>query len=94
MNRDGGWPDAGGNAKGPSGEGDGHQWVTQRRGHTFTTNATMRIIAMAHAFTDKAKGSHGISALILEKGTHRIHGREKEKKKETSWGMRASETSK
>ena len=56
---------------------------------TFTTNGHYADICVAMAVTDKAKGSHGISAFILEKGQPGF----RPGKKENKLGMRASDTS-
>ena len=56
---------------------------------TFTTHGTIGDVMVAMAVTDKAKGHHGISAFIIEKGTPgMVPGR-----KEDKLGMRASDTS-
>jgi len=56
---------------------------------TFTTNGHYADFCVAMAVTDKSKGSHGISAFILEKGMPGF----KPGKKENKLGMRASDTS-
>jgi alkylation response protein AidB-like acyl-CoA dehydrogenase len=56
---------------------------------TFTTNGHYADVCVAMALTDRAKGSHGISAFILEKGTPGF----RPGKKENKLGMRASATS-
>ena len=56
---------------------------------TFTTNGHYADVCVAMAVTDKAKGSKGISAFILEKGNPGFHPG----KKENKLGMRASDTS-
>src|SRR5437868_8810393 len=56
---------------------------------TFTTNRHNGNFCVAMAVTDKSKGSHGISAFILEKGMPGF----KPGKKENKLGMRASDTS-
>ena len=56
---------------------------------TFTTNGHRADFCVAMAVTDKSKGSHGISAFILEKGMKGF----KPGKKENKLGMRASDTS-
>jgi len=56
---------------------------------TFTTNGHYADVCVAMAVTDKSKGSHGISAFILEKGTPGF----RPGKKENKLGMRASDTS-
>ncbi|HXG90895.1 MAG TPA: acyl-CoA dehydrogenase family protein [Blastocatellia bacterium] len=54
----------------------------------FITNATFAETTVALAITDRAHGSHGISAFIIEKGTKGFHVA----KKENKLGMRASDT--
>ncbi len=56
---------------------------------TFTTNGHYADTCVAMAVTDKSKGSHGISAFILEKGTPGF----RPGKKENKLGLRASDTS-
>jgi alkylation response protein AidB-like acyl-CoA dehydrogenase len=56
---------------------------------TFTTNGHYADVCVAMAVTDRSKGSHGISAFILEKGMPGF----KPGKKENKLGMRASDTS-
>ena len=56
---------------------------------TFTTNGHYADVCVAMAVTDKAKGSKGISAFILEKGNPGF----RPGKKENKLGMRASDTS-
>jgi alkylation response protein AidB-like acyl-CoA dehydrogenase len=56
---------------------------------TFTTNGHWADVCVAMAVTDRSKGSHGISAFILEKGMPGFHPG----KKENKLGMRASDTS-
>ena len=67
---------------------DGNFWVLNGA-KTFTTNGHYEDICVAMAKTDKSKGSHGISAFILEKGMPGF----KPGKKENKLGMRASDTS-
>jgi alkylation response protein AidB-like acyl-CoA dehydrogenase len=67
---------------------DGHFWVLNGA-KTFTTNGHYADTCVAMAVTDKEKGSHGISAFILEKGMPGF----KPGKKENKLGMRASDTS-
>ena len=67
---------------------DGNDWILNGS-KTFTTNGTYADICVGMAVTDKAKGSHGISAFILEKGTPGF----RPGKKENKLGMRASDTS-
>ncbi|MGE3176517.1 MAG: acyl-CoA dehydrogenase [Vicinamibacterales bacterium] len=55
----------------------------------FTTHGRVADVTVAMAVTDRAAGSHGISAFIIERGTPgMIPG-----KKESKLGMRASDTS-
>jgi alkylation response protein AidB-like acyl-CoA dehydrogenase len=54
----------------------------------FITNATFAETAVALAITDRATGSHGISAFIIERGTKGFSVARKENKV----GMRASDT--
>jgi alkylation response protein AidB-like acyl-CoA dehydrogenase len=56
---------------------------------TFTTNGHYADVCVAMAVTDKSKGSHGISAFILEKGMPGF----RPGKKENKLGLRASDTS-
>jgi alkylation response protein AidB-like acyl-CoA dehydrogenase len=56
---------------------------------TFTTHGRVGDIMVAMAVTDRAAGSKGISAFILEKGTPGLAPG----KKENKLGMRASDTS-
>jgi len=56
---------------------------------TFTTNGHHADVCVAMAVTDREKGSHGISAFIIEKGTPGF----RPGKKENKLGMRASDTS-
>jgi alkylation response protein AidB-like acyl-CoA dehydrogenase len=67
---------------------DGNFWVLNGA-KTFTTNGHYANTCVAMAVTDKEKGSHGISAFILEKGMPGF----KPGKKENKLGMRASDTS-
>jgi alkylation response protein AidB-like acyl-CoA dehydrogenase len=67
---------------------DGNFWVLNGA-KTFTTNGHYADTCVAMAVTDKEKGSHGISAFILEKGMAGF----KPGKKENKLGMRASDTS-
>lgn len=55
---------------------------------TFITHGGVGETAVVMAVTDKSKGSHGISAFILEKGMEGFSAG----KKENKLGMRASET--
>lgn len=63
------------------------QWVLNG-GKTFTTNAQYADVCVAMAVTDRSASQHGISAFILEKGTHGF----RVGKKENKLGMRASAT--
>ena len=56
---------------------------------TFTTNGHYADVCVAMAVTEKSKGSHGISAFILEKGMPGF----RPGKKENKLGLRASDTS-
>src|SRR5258706_826763 len=67
---------------------DGNHWVLNGA-KTFTTNGQYANYCVAMAVTDKTKGSHGISAFILEKGMKGF----RPGKKENKLGMRASDTS-
>ena len=66
----------------------GDQWVLNGA-KTFTTNGHQAGVCVAMALTDPAKGHHGISAFIVEKGTPGF----RPGKKENKLGMRASDTS-
>ncbi|MGH9741249.1 MAG: acyl-CoA dehydrogenase [Candidatus Acidiferrum sp.] len=83
-------PEAGSDAGGTrtTARRDGNVWVLNGA-KTFTTNGHYADTCVAMAVTDKEKGSHGISAFILEKGTPGF----KPGKKENKLGMRASDTS-
>ena len=83
-------PEAGSDAGGTrtTARRDGNCWVLNGA-KTFTTNGHYADFCVAMAVTDKAKGSHGISAFILEKGMAGF----KPGKKENKLGMRASDTS-
>jgi alkylation response protein AidB-like acyl-CoA dehydrogenase len=67
---------------------DGGFWVLNGA-KTFTTNGHYADYCVAMAVTDKSKGSHGISAFIVEKGTPGF----RPGKKENKLGLRASDTS-
>ena len=67
---------------------DGGRWLLNGS-KTFTTNGSYADICVAMAVTDKSKGSHGISAFVVEKGTPGF----RPGKKENKLGMRASDTS-
>ena len=56
---------------------------------TFTTNGHSAGVCVAMAVTQRDKGSHGISAFLVEQGTKGF----RPGKKENKLGMRASETS-
>ena len=83
-------PEAGSDAGGTrsTARRDGNCWVLNGA-KTFTTNGHYADVCVAMAVTDKEKGSHGISAFILEKGMAGF----KPGKKENKLGMRASDTS-
>jgi alkylation response protein AidB-like acyl-CoA dehydrogenase len=83
-------PEAGSDAGGTrsTARRDGNSWVLNGA-KTFTTNGHYADTCVAMAVTDKSKGSHGISAFILEKGMAGF----KPGKKENKLGMRASDTS-
>jgi alkylation response protein AidB-like acyl-CoA dehydrogenase len=66
----------------------GGDWVLNGA-KTFTTNGHHADVCVAMAVTDRAKGSHGISAFLIERGTPGFHPG----KKENKLGMRASDTS-
>lgn len=78
--------DAGGTRTTAVREGD--QWVLNGS-KTFTTNGSVADVAIAMAVTDKSKGSHGISAFIVPRGTPGFRNG----KKENKLGHRASDTS-
>jgi|HubBroStandDraft_5_1064220.scaffolds.fasta_scaffold19859_3 alkylation response protein AidB-like acyl-CoA dehydrogenase len=56
---------------------------------TFITNGHYADVAVIIAVTDKTKGTHGLSAFIVEKGTKGFRAG----KKENKLGLRASDTS-
>jgi hypothetical protein len=67
---------------------DGDGWVINGA-KAFITHASIGEVAVVMAITDKAKGAHGISAFIVERGTPGMAaGRHEDK-----LGMRASDTS-
>ena len=66
---------------------EGNTWILNGS-KTFTTNSHYADICVAMAVTDKAKGKHGISAFIIEKGTPGF----RPGKSEDKLGMRASNT--
>jgi len=55
---------------------------------TFTTNGQVADVCVVMAVTDRAASSHGISAFLVEKGTHGF----RPGKKENKLGMRCSPT--
>jgi alkylation response protein AidB-like acyl-CoA dehydrogenase len=55
----------------------------------FITNGSYADVAVVIAVTDKSKGTHGLSAFIVEKGTKGF----RPGKKENKLGLRASDTS-
>ncbi len=57
--------------------------------NTFITNGHYADVAVVIAVTDKSKGTHGLSAFIVEKGTKGF----RPGKKENKLGLRASDTS-
>ncbi len=83
-------PEAGSDAGGTRtvAEKRGDCWVLNGA-KTFTTNGHYADVCVAMAVTDRAKGSHGISAFILEKGAPGF----RPGKKENKLGMRSSDTS-
>ena len=56
---------------------------------TFITNGHNADVAVVIAVTDKSKGTHGLSAFVVEKGTKGF----RPGKKENKLGLRASDTS-
>ena len=56
---------------------------------TFITNGHYADIVVVIAVTDKGKGTHGLSAFVVEKGTNGF----RPGKKENKLGLRASDTS-
>jgi alkylation response protein AidB-like acyl-CoA dehydrogenase len=56
---------------------------------TFITNGSYADTAVVIAVTDKSKGTHGLSAFVVEKGTKGFRAG----KKENKMGLRASDTS-
>jgi len=56
---------------------------------TFITNGSHADVAVVIAVTDKTKGTHGLSAFLVEKGTPGF----RPGKKENKLGLRASDTS-
>ena len=82
-------PDAGSDAAGTRSLAvkQGSCWVLNGA-KTFTTNAHYADVCVAMAVTDRAAGSHGISAFVIEKQTPGF----RLGKKENKLGMRASAT--
>jgi hypothetical protein len=82
-------PEAGSDAGGTrtTAERDADSWVLNGS-KTFITNGHYADVCVAMAVTDRARGHHGISAFIIEKGT----GGFRAGKKENKLGMRASDT--
>ncbi|HLW98098.1 MAG TPA: acyl-CoA dehydrogenase [Candidatus Acidoferrales bacterium] len=78
--------DAGGTRTTATRSGDG--WLLNGA-KTFTTNGHYADVCVAMAVTNREKGSHGISAFVLEKGMPGF----KPGKKENKLGLRASDTS-
>ena len=77
--------DAGGTRTTAARDGDG--WVLNGA-KTFTTHASLADILVVMAVTDPARGHHGISAFVIERGTPGFEVGHKENK----LGMRASDT--
>jgi alkylation response protein AidB-like acyl-CoA dehydrogenase len=67
---------------------DGDDWVLNGA-KAFITHGSIGEVCVAMAVTDKTKGSHGISAFIIERGNPGMMAGRKEDK----LGMRASDTS-
>ncbi len=65
----------------------GDHWVLNGS-KTFITNGTYADVAVVIAVTDKTKGTHGLSAFVVEKGTPGF----RPGKKENKLGLRASDT--
>jgi alkylation response protein AidB-like acyl-CoA dehydrogenase len=86
MTEPGSGSDAGGMRTVAVGEAGG--WILNGA-KTFVTNGHYADVCVAIAVTDKAEGSNGISAFILEKGNPGF----RPGKKENKLGMRASDTS-
>ncbi len=78
--------DAGGTRTVAMKNGDGY---VLNGAKTFTTNGHYADICVGMAVTDRARGSHGISAFVIEKGTPGF----RPGKKENKLGLRASDTS-
>jgi alkylation response protein AidB-like acyl-CoA dehydrogenase len=66
----------------------GDNWVLNGN-KTFITNGSHADVAVIIAVTDKSKGTHGLSAFVVEKGTPGF----RPGKKENKLGLRASDTS-
>ena len=66
----------------------GDKWVLNGN-KTFITNGHYADVAVVIAVTDKTKGTHGLSAFVVEKGTPGF----RPGKKENKLGLRASDTS-
>lgn len=66
----------------------GDKWVLNGN-KTFITNGHYADVAVVIAVTDKTKGTHGLSAFVVEKGTQGF----RPGKKENKLGLRASDTS-
>ncbi|WP_158787539.1 acyl-CoA dehydrogenase [Granulicella sp. L46] len=66
----------------------GDKWVLNGT-KTFITNGSYADTAVVIAVTDKSKGTHGLSAFVVEKGTKGF----RPGKKENKLGLRASDTS-
>ncbi|HTW45764.1 MAG TPA: acyl-CoA dehydrogenase [Acidobacteriaceae bacterium] len=66
----------------------GDNWVLNGN-KTFITNAHYADVAVVIAVTDRSKGTHGLSAFVVEKGTPGF----RPGKKENKLGLRASDTS-
>ena len=77
--------DAGGMRTTATREGSG--WVLNGA-KTFTTHGSLGQVMVAMVVTDRAKGHHGISAFLVERGTPGMESGRKENK----LGMRASDT--
>jgi alkylation response protein AidB-like acyl-CoA dehydrogenase len=65
----------------------GDKWVLNGS-KTFITNGSYADTAVVIAVTDKSKGTHGLSAFVVEKGTKGF----RPGKKENKMGLRASDT--
>ena len=66
----------------------GDKWVLNGT-KTFITNGHYADVAVVIAVTDREKGTHGLSAFVVEKGTPGF----RPGKKENKLGLRASDTS-